>query len=246
MSRSIPSDQSIRPIFAAIRTVPIAAKSTTEKTRAPVAAPFITISREPGTEASSLAQALVEALNAEESGEQKWSCWDRALVEKVAADPRASSELFDCVEDVDHSWMRDFLSSLSFTDDESHADEAKTYSRVAATIRAVAQRGRAVIVGRGGVFITRRMPGGIHILLVAPFEKRVACVARKLNISSESAATYIRQMERNRQAFYRRYWSAESLNPEEFTMCLNAAELDTPTMVEMIRMLVRRRASLPQ
>lgn len=238
MSR-LPSEQNIRPIYAAIRTVPIPARAEQEEAQAPPVQPFVTISREPGTEASSLAQGLVDALNMEAADDQKWTCWDRALVEKVAADTRASSELFDSFEDKDHSWMRDFLSSLSFTDDEKHADEAKTYSRVAATIRAVAQRGRAVIVGRGGVFITRRMPGGVHILLVAPFEKRVANVARRLNISSESAATYVRQMERNRQAFYRRYWSAESLNPEEFTLCLNAAELDVPTMIDIIRTLLR-------
>ena len=40
-------------------------------------------------------------------------------------------------------------------------------------VRALAEVGRVIIVGRGGVFITRDLPGGIHVRLVAPREWRV-------------------------------------------------------------------------
>ena len=112
---------------------------------------------------------------------------------------------------------------------------------MATTIRTLAKAGRVVIVGRGGVFLTRRMAGGIHLRLIAAVENRVAFLAQKLNMSHELAAARLRQLERNRTGFYKRYWPGESLNPEVFAATLNTGVLDTPTMIQIIQALVRQR-----
>jgi len=241
MSRTISFRENIRPIFAAIRTVPIAPKPGSEPAPPP-AEPFITLSREAGAGAWTLAQKLVESLNADDPGGRPWTCWDRELVEKVCADHHLSKELIDSLEDTSHSWLGDFLGSLSFSDSQPLMDEARAYNRVAATIRALAQAGRVVIVGRGGVFITRRMPGGIHVRLVAPLEYRIGFMAQLLNLSADAARVRVREMERNRSAFYKRYWPGESLSAETFTMTINTAMVDLRTMIETIKVLTRQPA----
>jgi cytidylate kinase len=239
MPRSIEYTQNIRPILAAVRAVPVPSRPHAEAPRA--VQPFITLSREPGAGAWTLAQHLAEALDAPATApEQRWTCWDRELMEKVAADQHIHGPLIESLEESSHSWLTGFFGSLSLKDEVACADEAWLYAKVAGTIRALAQAGRTIIVGAGGVFITRRMPGGIHVRLVAPLDQRIEQLARHQGISMEQSADRIRQYEKNRSTFFRRYWPHEQLNPELFTLTLNTASIAGPTMVEMIRLLVRQ------
>jgi cytidylate kinase len=241
MPRSTLLSHGVGPILGAIRSVPVPAKPVSDDP-APPPQPFITISRQPGAGGWTLARHLVEALNQQPNHEeQSWTCWDRELVEKVAADLHLESHLVDSIEDRNGSWFTDFLESMSFSDDLRQADESKVYARVARTIRALAQTGRVVIVGRGGVFITRRMPGGMHVRLVAPFEQRVAFMEREYHLTPDRAAARVKELDRNRQAFYRRYWANETLNAETFTITINTEQVELPAMVQMLVTLVRER-----
>lgn len=62
------------------------------------------------------------------------------------------------------------------------------------TIRALAISGRAVIVGRGGVFLTAGMPGGIHLRIVAPVRHRITHMAERDGISQEAAAEKVAEV----------------------------------------------------
>jgi cytidylate kinase len=242
MTRSMSLHDSIRPILGAIRSVPVPAHVSPDAPPGPPA-PFITVSRQPGAGAWTMAQQLIEALNTAVPGDQPWTCWDKELVEKIVADTHLSARVVESLEDRGHSWITDFLGSLSVSDDASQADESRVYARVAQTIRALAQTGRVLIVGRGGVFITRKMPGGVHIRLVAPLEKRVEFMAREYNLTFDRAAARIKELERNRQAFYKHYWPSETLAPETFALTVNTAVVDIPTMIQMIAVLVQSKVS---
>jgi cytidylate kinase len=230
----------MHPILGAIGSVPVPAKPIHEEP--PKVQPFVTLSRQPGAGAWALARHLVDALNDEiPDDQQKWSCWDRELVEKVVADHHLPPRLIDSMEDGGHNWMSDFFGALSFSDSPAAADESKVYSRVPQTIRALALGGRVVIVGRGGVFITRHMPGGIHLRLVAPFEKRVEFMAREYKMTPDKAAAHVKELEHNRLSFYRKHWPNETLSPEHFAMTINTAEVDQPTMLYMLTQVIRSR-----
>jgi len=230
-----------RSIIGAIRTVPIHPRPGIESPEPML--PFVTISRQPYSGAWTFAQQLVEALNVSDPGVRPWTCWDRELVEKVAADHHMSKELIEAIEDGQHSWLIDFLSSLSFVDGPEAADVAKAYERIATTVRKLAAGGRVVIVGRGGVFITRRMRGGIHIRLVAPFEDRVAFMIRQLGTRPQDAPSLLQRFDRNRLAFLKRYWPSESVVPETFAATLNTSQLDTTTMIQIVQSLIRQRVA---
>ena len=145
------------------------------------------------------------------------------------------------------SWLQDALSGLTLR--AEYAEEYAVYRRVASTIRTLAEVGRAVIVGRGGVFITRGMPGGIHLRLVAPLPFRIAAMARTLNTDERDAATIVRDMEHARDTFYRRYWPGESLCPETFTAVLNTQDIDERQLSDWVAALLTgtptRSAALP-
>jgi cytidylate kinase len=232
---------SIGPVLAAVRSVPVPPKPFSASGVS--LKPFLTISREPGAGAIGVGTSFVEAMNAESSQDEHWTYWDREIVGKVAADHHLSTRLIEGLEDKNHSWMGQFLSSLSFTDTGPSQDEDAIYSRVRRTIEKLAEAGRVVIVGRGGVFITRHMPGGIHVRLVAPLKDRIAYIARSFGLSERNAAARIREVDHNRHRFFKMHWPTQTLAPENFALTINTAEVEIGPIVAMLRSLVQQKVA---
>src|SRR5581483_249775 len=192
----------------------------------------------PGAGAIDVGRAFVDAMNQDALEDQAWTCWERELVEKVAADHHLSTRLIEELEENNHSWISSFFSSLSFTDSVAH-DEDAIYHKVKRTIEALASAGRVVIIGRGGVFITRHLRGGIHLRLVAPFKDRVAFIAEKMHLTERAAGMQIREWERHRRQFFKMHWPHETVDPEHFAVTINTAEVQHEQIVQMLRGLVR-------
>jgi cytidylate kinase len=78
----------------------------------------------------------------------------------------------------------------------------------------------------------------LHVRLVAPLEMRIDAMQRRLKVSHEHAARYVHAADAARRAFYHRYWPHEALDPESFTITLNAGALTVEKMVEALVPLV--------
>jgi cytidylate kinase len=232
------STPGIRSIFAATKVTPLTLKHHYGDAP-PVPRPFVTISREAGAGGRTIGSLLVTRLNELDLGEPPWSLWDKDLVEKVAQEHHISKELIESLESSHKPWMQEFLSTLSMQVDP---DDVRIYRMVAATIRALAQRGRVVVVGRGGAFITRQMPGGIHLRLIAPRDFRVAAMAEQLKLTREAAGEHVRQLDHQRDMFYKRYWPKDACTPDAFTLTINTANTDERRVVECILPLVLAQA----
>jgi hypothetical protein len=117
---------------------------------------------------------------------------------------------------------------------KSAPEELAVFHRVEATVRALAGRGRAIVVGWGGAYVTRDMPNGLHVRLVAPLEFRVGAAAELLGVSKEAAADWVRETEVSRRAFYRRHWPKRRVVPEGYSMILNVAAIPVEQQVAAI------------
>ena len=204
--------------------------------------PFVTISRQPGAGGRTLARALVGRLDRSDPADRPWTIWDRELVEKVAQEEHIPVSLVETLdaEGRPRSLFGDFLASFSAKNDAVDLDEFQVYRRVARAARALARAGRAVIVGRGGVYATSDLPGGVHVRLVAPLQDRITHMARVLNTSEEEAAREVDRLDRYRETFHRRYWHDKALLPEIFTLTLNTSRVSDEEMVNCIVPLVPR------
>lgn len=230
------SGSGMRVAFAAVRSVPVPVHEEGEQggSQAP---PFVTISREGGAGGHTIGQRLVDRLNELDPGDEPWTLWDSALVEKVSADHHIAVELVQSLGEAHHNWMEEFFNSLSQV---SENDEAKVYRRVAMTIRALAHRGRAVIVGRGGVYITREMPGGVHVRLVAALEHRIGFMMHQHGLTREAATVQVHELDRIRKGFFRRYWPQTVLDADVFTITLNTGMVDEQRAAEVVLPLILR------
>jgi len=222
----------IAPILGSIRSTGI---PETAHATAHAVLPFITLSRQAGAGGRSLAKLLAERLNRAGHGERPWECFDRELVEKIAADHRISTQLIESLETSSHTWLDEFFSGLP---GDQNPSEIEIFHRVASTVRALAQAGRVILVGCGSSFITHKMPGGAALRLVARFEHRVATMSRLLGLPLDQAAAEVHRLDRNRADFYKRYWPERPLTSEQFALTLNSSLLSEEQMVECVLPLV--------
>jgi cytidylate kinase len=202
---------------------------------------FITVSRRPGVDAGPFSHRLAQRLT-EVTG-ANWFAWDRELIEKVAAEHGIAKDVLEGIEERPLSWIDRLLQDFSFSDNTPEAIGLRADKYVMVTIRALAGAGRAIIVGRGGVFVTEGMPGGIHLALVEPLENRIKYVAERDKVSPQKAAEYISESEHNRAMLYRQYWPKKRITPETFTLTLNSAQLSADEMEECVVGIIRKRES---
>jgi cytidylate kinase len=231
MSPSIPIESTMRPILAAISAVGKAEATRPRVTRK--ALPFVTISREAGAGGWALASSLVDLLNRRDRSTPPWQSFDRALVERVAEDHHISERLIESLEDVSHNWLKDILSALTVA-----PSELAVYKRLAQTIRAIAQVGNAVIVGRGGVFVTRDMATGVHVRLVAPLEHQIKNTMSYYDLERDAAVKRVEEVDRNREAFFKRYCRADIPYADLFTVSFNTAKVSEQRIAEMLLPLI--------
>jgi cytidylate kinase len=199
--------------------------------------PFVTISRQAGAGGRSLAEKLAQRLNQIDPAKEKespWAAWDHQLVEKVAKEHGIDAALVTALEIARQPWFSDLLSGLNTHPDPAHPDQFAVYKETAATVRGLAKVGRSILVGRASVFITRDLPGGVHVRLVAPRAYRIKQMAAMQQVSEAEAAKTVDQIDRARQYFFRQHWPSASLDPENFTITLNSEAADDETLAESI------------
>ena len=117
-------------------------------------------------------------------------------------------------------------------------------SRVKKTIREVVQTickdGYVVLVGRGGVAITRDMERSLHIMLEAPLEWRAIRMAEKYCMTEKEAAKHALETDRKRREM-RDYFHGKGTDYTRFDIRYNCMTLSIGDIVESIVSLMQAR-----
>jgi cytidylate kinase len=236
--RSSTMSSALNPIVAALRSESIrpVLPARGDHTQA---VPFVTISREAGANGHELAATLAQRLNESLGPDgRQWYSFDRELVEQIANEHDIAPSIIESLEDHPHSWLDDMM--RDFVVGEGKSSEFTLYKQVSRAVLALARLGHTIIVGRGGVFITRNIPGGVHVLVVAPLEHRVRRLAEQRQIDEAAASKLVREIDRNRADFYRRYWPNQVHGSASFHLTLNSAKMNEQQMVDTILPLIPR------
>lgn len=199
--------------------------------------PFVTISEQAGARGGEFSHALARRLEQVDPGQPPWTVWDKSLVGRVAENHNLSQSLVAGLEDADHSFLSEIFRGFTLTD-HAPVSEMAVFRRVAETIRALAQAGRAVIVGRGGVFITQDLPLGIHVRLIGPPEHRAARLSEHENISLAEARRRVKTIDLNREKFFHVYWPGRIVDAETFTVTFNVEKASLTAMTDAVTAIV--------
>jgi len=204
--------------------------------------PVITISRQVGCPAKKIASKLASRLTELKSpGSKKieWRWISKEILSESAkvlgVDPIEIGHVFRYEK---RSFMDEILSSHS---KKYYKSDRKIRNAIATVIRNIASEGNVIIVGRGGVAITREIEKSFHVNLEAPLNWRAMRISEKYCISMEEAKKYAHDIDRKRAQF-RDYFHGKGTDYSSFDVTFNCMTLSIEDITEsVIKILQIRR-----
>jgi cytidylate kinase len=184
--------------------------------------PSITVSMEPGSGGSILAQKIAERLD--------FDLFNRELVEAIAKSAEIRNSVIETMEKDRLSGIEDFIASL-IKDYYIHPDIYLEY--LFKVIHTIAVHVRAVIVGRGANFI---LPAAeiFAVRVIAPLDIRIRNVASGYHVSTEVAKRRVIQRESRRKAFVNHSFNADISDPLHYNMVVNTGKMSIDDAVEAV------------
>ena len=206
--------------------------------------PVLTISREVGCPAKVIASKLTEQLNSLKRVKVKEHPWKWISKEILMESARELGVDSDSIQHVFDYKSRGVLEDLLLAQSKSfYKSDLKIRTTIAKVIRKFANEGNAIIVGRGGVAITRDIPLSFHIYLEAPLEWRAMRVAEKHDFGIDQARSYAQSIDKKRSTF-RDYFQGKGTDYTRFDMKLNCMTLELDEIIEIIVGALKTRSML--
>ncbi len=203
--------------------------------------PFVTISRQAGTGAHALADAMVEVFSARPDKDlfSGWQVYDRTLCELVARDPRFARSFDSLLEEEYRSTTNDFFHQML----RSTVDQKIVMDRTFLVVRAIAGMGKAIIVGRGGSYVTRDMPLGVSLRMVSPEDYRIQRAMQVHGLDEREARSGAKKRDADRARMIRKHFGADISDPASYDVTFNVASVDYHTIGAAVAALVVSRAA---
>jgi cytidylate kinase len=184
--------------------------------------PAITISRQAGAGAITVAKLVAEQLDTECPGDPPcpWVVFDRNLVEEIVRDNALSQTVANyMLEDVKFPLSDAFEAMLGL-----HPSSWSMMEHAAATIRKLALKGNVILVGRGAAAITAKLPHVLHVRLVAPFEQPVQHFEVYYHIDEKDAPRLVRERDEARRRYVRQF-GADIDDPANYALVINTGQI---------------------
>jgi cytidylate kinase len=175
--------------------------------------PVIALSRQHGAGGDEIARRLAEKLSLE--------LFDREIIQQIAERAQLREQAVTALDERDRAVIDEWLAPFAA---ERYLTQYDYLHHLIGVVAAIARRGGAVIVGRGGHLLLRASEA-LRVMVVAPLEARVAAVADQEGLSQRDARQRIETVESERRAFLRRYFHVEFDDPSQFDLVVNTSVL---------------------
>lgn len=199
--------------------------------------PVVTISREKGCPGNSIAEKLVLKLRHVHKGEH-WKTVNKEILELSARELHMNPKKIDHIlHSEDKGFFRDLM--LSFGEHYYESD-VKVKKTIAELIANFSTKGKVVIVGLGGVAITKNIEKSMHIKLYAPYKYRLNIVEKRENMNTEKAREFMDESDVNRVLLID-YFNGLKANDDIFNAQFNCALLGEDEIAHAIVDLMKTR-----
>lgn len=196
--------------------------------------PVVTISRELGCPSKLIACQLAKELNKIKSKKAKDHPWQWISKEILAESAKELNVDCDQIEHIFKYKKRNVLEDILMAQSKDYyKSDLKIRTTIARVIREFANNGNAIIVGRGGVAITRDIPRSLHIMLEAPLEWRAIRTAAKHEMTIEQARSYAQSIDKKRAQF-RDNFQGKGNDYTRFDLKINCMTLEVEVIVNII------------
>lgn len=197
--------------------------------------PFVTLSRQAGAGAETVAHLLADRLNTRgHEDEHPWMVFDKNLIEKVLADQDLPQEIAQLVHEDKDTTVEAILGELLGL----HPSMWTIFHHTSDTILKLARIGRCIIVGRGGNIITARMKRGVHVRLVAPEEVRLSHLRSHFKLEEKEALKYLREHDAGRRRYLKTNFDRDIEDPLLYDAVINTGMLGFEKTADVLAAMV--------
>lgn len=192
--------------------------------------PFITISRQYGCNATSIAIVIAEELNRYEKIDQ-WHAYDKDIIDKIVEDHNISENLIETID----TKKREEISELLRTMLTDFPPQVTIYKKIVKTIRSLSIHGRVIIIGRAGVVITRGLKYGLHVRFIAPLPFRIKKIMDINKIRNKhKVEKLIERKDKERHDFLTQYVRFDAADPASYDLTINISRFTEKEIAEII------------
>ena len=184
--------------------------------------PYVLISREGGAGGLMVAKLVGERL--------KWHVFDREIVDEIAQKTHMRRQLLEGLDEQDRGAIENFIIT---TLAQGSIDDTRYEYQLRQVVLTLGQRGRVVIVGRGGRFILPRQ-FGLSVRLIAPLKTRVQRVADEQKTAFEKAELEVKRLDRDRAKFILHQFGHDISDPLLHDLIINTDAMSEKAAAETI------------
>lgn len=191
--------------------------------------PSITISRQTGAGAVTIAQQLAHAFQREKES-LPWAVFDRELVAEVLKSHNLPDRLAEFMTEAKASEIRDVIGQMVGL----HPPVWTLVEKTNDTIRRLASAGNAILVGRGAHCVTQRVANVLHVRLVCPLNARIDRVMAYYQVDAAEARRLIEVQDRERRQYVMQYFGRDVEDPLDYHLVINTGMLGDAEVVALI------------
>lgn len=184
--------------------------------------PIVTVSREAGARGTELARHVAARLG--------YPLWDQELVQQIAEQTGTWDKLLSVVDERSRNAIEDLLTGILMG--EVFTGEAYV-ERLLALIRAIARRGRAVVVGRGAQFVVEPA-SALRVRVIGDLDTRTRNLALERRLPEKEARTMVEQIDRERLAFMRRHYRRDATDVSAYDLVVNSSTLPLEPAADVV------------
>lgn len=151
--------------------------------------------------------------------------YDRELLAKAAKDNGFSETVFENSDEKKRNFFLSF--SNGFGDDE-------VFKMQSHTIRDIASKGSAIIVGRCANYILRDLDCCLNVFLTSPMSVRAQRVMEREGISEDKVQDYILKKEEGRKDYYNYYTFGNWGVASTYDLCVDSSLLGIERTADFI------------
>lgn len=202
--------------------------------------PFITLSREVCSGASTLGGMLIDRLDSEfgEEGED-WVLLDRDLLSYALAHHELPQKLARYLPEDKVSEIDSIIGEIVGLHPSIWALE----QQVAESIVQLAHVGRIIFVGRAAHLLTRSVPGGLHVRLVASKEIRVSRYMQSTGCGEAEALNNVESTDLGRRRFVKSHFGRDIDDPHTYDLVINTDRISAETAATLVLEALRQQVA---
>ena len=195
----------------------------------------VTLSRQSGSGAHTIAEALARRLAAQDKAPGRpWTVFDRELVARVLEDHNLPTKMADSIPEDRMTELQDVVHELFGLRPGSWAFVQHTTE----TILRLVELGNVILIGRAANIVTRHREDVLHVRLVAPQAQRVERLQADRKLTRKSALAALRREDLGRARYVKKYFETDIDEPTQYHLTLNTAWLPGQRVVDLLTDLV--------